>query len=96
MNSILEPVESGLTVIDVRQIPPYERHARIFAAFQQLEPGAAFELASDHEPLPLKAQFQAQWPGQFEWTVLEGGPVQWLVRIARKGAGKSCCGCCGG
>lgn len=83
-------------VIDVRLIPPYERHARIFETFQSLPVGGFFELHSDHEPLPLRRQFEAQWPGQFEWETLEAGPAQWRLRIARKPAGKSCCGCCSG
>jgi len=87
---------STTEVIDVRLIPPYERHARIFSAFQALAAGEGFELHSDHEPVPLRQQFEAQWPGQFDWQTLEAGPAQWRLRISRKPAGKSCCGCCGG
>jgi uncharacterized protein (DUF2249 family) len=84
------------TTVDVRQIPPAQRHANIFAAFQALPAGDSLELVNDHEPLPLQQQFQAQWPGQFEWFTVEGGPAEWRVRITRRAAGKSCCGCCGG
>jgi len=83
-------------VIDVRLIAPQERHARIFETFQALPVGSWFYLLSDHEPLPLRQQFEAQWPGQFDWEALETGPAQWRLRISRKPAGKSCCGCCGG
>ncbi|MCV2358868.1 DUF2249 domain-containing protein [Paucibacter sp. TC2R-5] len=83
-------------VIDVRLIPPQLRHGLIFQQFDSLAPGAGFELHSDHEPLPLKQQFQAQWPGQFDWETLEAGPQQWRVRIARRPTAKSCCGCCSG
>lgn len=87
---------SDATLIDVRTIAPQERHASIFATFLGLPPGASFDLLSDHDPLPLQRQFQAEWPGQFGWQPLETGPEQWRVRISRQAAGKSCCGCCGG
>lgn len=82
--------------VDVRSIPPHERHPRIFATFEQLPVGGWIDLVSDHEPLPLRAQFQAQWPGQFDWETLESGPTQWQTRISRRPAAKACCGCCGG
>jgi uncharacterized protein (DUF2249 family) len=81
---------------DVRQMPPHLRHATLFDAFQALPADGSFELVNDHDPVPLRQQFQAQWPGQFTWTALESGPDHWRVRITRQAAGKSCCGCCGG
>jgi uncharacterized protein (DUF2249 family) len=83
-------------LIDVREIAPRERHATIFATFQALAAGGAFELVSDHEPVPLHGQFMAQWPGQFGWQMIESGPAQWRVRISRQAAARSCCGSCGG
>jgi len=85
-----------VTAIDVRLIAPQERHATIFEAFRSLAAGESFDLLSDHEPLPLHGQFLQQWPGQFNWTVLEAGPAQWRTRVGRVAAGKTCCGCCGG
>lgn len=93
MNASLSSLDE---LIDVREIAPPQRHERIFSAFTALPVGGALELRSDHEPLPLKQQFQAQWPGQFDWQLLQGGPDVWRVRIGRKPAGKTCCGCCGG
>ncbi|WP_310388015.1 DUF2249 domain-containing protein [Roseateles sp.] len=83
-------------IIDVRLIPPAQRHGLIFQYFESLPVGAWFELHSDHEPLPLKQQFQSMWAGQFDWETLEAAPLQWRVRIGRRPAGKSCCGSCGG
>jgi uncharacterized protein (DUF2249 family) len=36
--------------LDVRVIPPRERHPRIFALFDRLEPGQGFVLVNDHDP----------------------------------------------
>ncbi|MDM4767312.1 DUF2249 domain-containing protein [Pelomonas sp. SE-A7] len=83
-------------VLDLRRIPPYERHPMIFSHFAQLLAGDSFELVNDHDPQPLRQQFQAQWPDGFDWQYLEQGPSVWRVRIARKAEARSCCGCCGG
>ncbi|MDC8773479.1 DUF2249 domain-containing protein [Roseateles albus] len=97
MNTVTKSASSAASaVIDVRLIPPSQRHGLIFKEFESLAVGAWIELHSDHEPQPLKQQFQAQWPGQFDWETLEAGPQQWRLRIARRPAAKSCCGCCSG
>jgi uncharacterized protein (DUF2249 family) len=94
MNTAQTP--HGMPLIDVRLIAPRERHARIFATFEQLPVGGWIDLLSDHEPLPLKAQFQAQWTGQFDWEVMQAGPLEWRTRIGRRPQAKTCCGSCGG
>ncbi len=89
-------MSTSATVLDVRSIPPHDRHARIFALFESLAPGECFEVQNDHPPTPLKVQLMAQWPGQLGWDDLEPGPERWRVRITRRPAGRSCCGGCGG
>lgn len=68
----------------------------IFSAFERLPTGGSMELITDQAPEPLKAQFQMLWTGQFGWEVVENGPLQWMTRISRLAAPKTCCGCCGG
>ncbi|WP_336038071.1 DUF2249 domain-containing protein [Halobacterium yunchengense] len=46
--------------IDVRDVPPSERHPKIHAAFEALDSGEALELVNDHEPKPLFYEFQAE------------------------------------
>lgn len=82
-------------LLDVRDIAPFERHARIFAMFDALAPGASFVLQNDHEPRPLQDQFAAHRSGKFDWTYLEQGPELWRVRIAKVRENVSCCGSCG-
>lgn len=90
------------TEIDVRTIPPYERHAQIFGQFDALEAGQALVIVNDHDPVPLRRQFAARTPGQFDWTYLEAGPALWRVQIDKTSntaqEGGSCCsgGVCGG
>ncbi|HEX6959997.1 MAG TPA: DUF2249 domain-containing protein [Ferrovibrio sp.] len=77
---------SVATTIDVRQIPPRERHPLIFETFTRLSPGQAFRLVNDHDPKPLYYQFNAEFPGSFAWDYEEQGPDVWQVRISRTAA----------
>ena len=74
------------SVLDVRVIPPREKHPAIFATFEALAPGESFVLVNDHDPLPLHDQFRYERPGEFGWAYLERGPVVWRVEISRRGA----------
>ncbi|MBK8989932.1 MAG: DUF2249 domain-containing protein [Chloroflexi bacterium] len=71
------------TVLDIRPIPPAQRHPLIFDLFEKLEPRQGFVLVNDHNPKPLYYQFQAELTGQFTWEYLEEGPDAWRVRIGR-------------
>ena len=42
------------------------------------------------------AAYPAMVPNQKGWEVLQAGPDEWRIRISRRPAGKSCCGCCSG
>lgn len=71
-------------VVDVREIPHGQRHPRIFARFARLAPGQGFTLVNNHDPKPLRREFQAAYPGAFTWDYLESGPERWQVRIGRE------------
>lgn len=79
------------TTVDVRDIPPRQRHPMIFGAFDALFPGEALLLVNDHDPKPLYYQFSAERSGQFEWEYLEEGPEVWRVRIGKTDGGASSC-----
>ncbi|MBA3854788.1 MAG: hemerythrin [Gemmatimonas sp.] len=72
------------TLLDVRTIPPREKHATIFRTFDALAPGEQFTLVNDHDPVPLHYQFQTQRTGAFRWEYVERGPSVWLVEISRR------------
>lgn len=74
--------ENPVTV-DVRGMPPWERHPRIFSTFDSLKPGDEMILVNDHDPKPLYYQFAAERKGIFEWSYLEEGPRDWRVEIKR-------------
>ncbi len=70
-------------VLDVRQMPPWERHPKIFEIIDGLAVGDALKLINDHDPRPLSYQIQAERPGQFEYTSREEAPREWVARITR-------------
>jgi quercetin dioxygenase-like cupin family protein len=56
--------EAEVVTLDVRSRAPRDRHARIFAVFDALRPGATFRLVNDHDPKPLKYQLAAERAGE--------------------------------
>lgn len=70
-------------VLDVRVIPPVYKHSTIFATFDALEAGDHFILVNDHDPVPLRHQFNFTRVGQLDWEYLEQGPELWRVKITR-------------
>ncbi|HEY8485216.1 MAG TPA: DUF2249 domain-containing protein [Longimicrobiales bacterium] len=72
-----------LPELDVRVIPPREKHPTIFATFEALRPGESFILVNDHDPRPLRYQFEFEYTGQYDWQYLEQGPVVWRVQISK-------------
>lgn len=86
--------------LDIREIAPRDRHAVIFARFDELQAGDSLELVNDHDPKPLHGQFQLRSANAFSWDYLEAGPEVWRVQIGKKAKASagSCCsggGCCG-
>jgi uncharacterized protein (DUF2249 family) len=88
----------AIDLIDVRTVPPPQRHPLIFGSFDALDPGESFEIVNDHDPVPLYFQFEKSRGGQFDWRYLEAGPARWHVRIGRIAAGVASgeTGGCGG
>ncbi len=74
---------STTRTLDVRVIPPREKHPTIFSTFSALAPGESFVLVNDHDPKPLRYQFDYEHAGEFGWEYLEEGPSVWRVEISR-------------
>lgn len=71
-------------MLDVRVIPPRDKHPAIFRTFDGLDRGQSMLLVNDHDPLPLRYQLVAERPDTFTWTYEEQGPEVWRVRIDRR------------
>ncbi len=73
----------SIATLDVRVIPPRERHPLIFTRLDALSLGEALVLVNDHDPKPLRYQLMAERPEQFAWEPQEEGPEEWKIRISR-------------
>ena len=75
----LQPIE-----LDVRAIPPRDKHPTIFRTFDTLASGQSLLLVNDHDPKPRRDQLMAERPETFDWTYEAQGPELWRVRISRR------------
>ncbi len=72
--------------LDARVLPKPEKHKTIFATFARLAAGESFVLLNDHEPEPLRQEFEREHPGSYGWEYLEKGRERgalWRTRISR-------------
>jgi uncharacterized protein (DUF2249 family) len=69
--------------MDVRPIPCSIKHGLILKTWRELAPGDFFILLNDHDPVPLRYQFMAEYPGAFTWEYLERGPQDFRVKITK-------------
>lgn len=70
--------------LDVRQLPPREKHPTIFSKFDNLGNGEAIIILNDHDPKPLYYQMLADRGNCFEWEYLKEGPDEWVVKIIKR------------
>ena len=81
--SLATPPSSAETLLDVRPIPCRTKHAQIFQRWFDLPVGQYFVLLNDHDPVPLRYQFEAEFAGAFSWEYLERGPDDFRVKISK-------------
>ncbi len=79
-----ESMSTQSVELDVRVIPPRDKHPAIFRAFDGLESGQALVILNDHDPRPLRYQFAAERPEAFDWEYEAEGPELWRVKISRR------------
>lgn len=76
-------MEDRTLTLDLRTIPVFERHPRIFETWDEMEGGSTLQLINDHDPKPLHYQFAAEYKDAFEWQYLTNGPEEWVVNIKK-------------
>jgi uncharacterized protein (DUF2249 family) len=72
--------------LDLRDVPPAERHPKIHDAFEDLDPGEALTIVNDHEPTPLYYEFEAEVPA-FDaegYAVEERGPQTYVATLPKE------------
>lgn len=78
-----DPHRDPKVVFDVRPIPGRVKHAQIFQRWRDLPVNGFFVLLNDHDPVPLRYQFDAEFKGAFAWEYLEKGPEEFRVKITK-------------
>lgn len=71
------------THFDVRAIPCRIKHPLIIQRWSDLPVGGHFILINDHDPVPLRYQFIAQFGAAFSWEYLVRDPEEFHVRITK-------------
>jgi uncharacterized protein (DUF2249 family)/quercetin dioxygenase-like cupin family protein len=69
--------------LDVRQLRKPDKHPTIFATYAALAVGESFVLVNNHDPRHLRAEFDADHPGSYDWEYLDKGPEVWRIRISK-------------
>jgi len=70
-----------MPVVDLRPLPPPERHATVHRELDALAPGETLELVNDHKPDPLRHEIEAERPGEYSWTDGQDGPDVFTATI---------------
>ncbi|QTH45049.1 DUF2249 domain-containing protein [Cohnella sp. LGH] len=70
-------------IVNATEYPPHLKHKVIFETFGNLAPNEAMLLVNDHDPIPLRYQFEANHAERFTWDYIERGPAVFQVRIGK-------------
>lgn len=70
-----------MPLLDLRPLPPPERHRMVHEQLDALTTGETLELVNDHKPAPLRYELEATRPGQYRWIDGDDGPGKWTATI---------------
>lgn len=76
-------MSENIVKLDLREIPVFERHPRIFDEWEGLEPDGILQLINDHDPKPLRYQFEGEYKDKFSWEYVSNGQPDWIVNITK-------------
>jgi uncharacterized protein (DUF2249 family) len=69
--------------VNATEYPPHLKHKVIFETFNNLKPSEVMLLVNDHDPMPLRFQFESMHTGKYTWEYLEQGPLTFQVKIGK-------------
>jgi len=70
-------------MLDVRETPCSIKHGLILETFIRLPVGEHFILRNGHDPVPLRYQFEAEFPDSFTWDYVHRRPEDVAVKITK-------------
>ena len=83
LNEEVKNMAENVQTLDLRPMPPFERHEKIFQLWDSLKAGDALRIINDHDPKPLWYQFEVEYKGKYEWAYEQKGPKDWIVKIKK-------------
>lgn len=76
-------MSENIVTLDLRTIPVFERHPRIFDSWEELPSEGVLRIINDHDPKPLRYQFEGEYKDKFSWEYVSNGPEDWVVNITK-------------
>jgi|SRR5215471_15910867 len=70
-------------LLDVREIPCSIKHGLILRTWRELAVEDFFVLRNGHDPVPLRYQIEAQYPGALRWEYVERTPEYVSVKLTK-------------
>lgn len=72
--------------LDLRDLPPSQRHETIHAAFDELDAGEELIVVNDHDPQPLFYEFRAERDAFDEdgYAVEQRGPEEFVATLPKQ------------
>jgi uncharacterized protein (DUF2249 family) len=72
--------------LDIRDLPPSQRHTTIHEAFDELDPGEELVIVNDHDPQPLFYEFRAERDAFDDegYEVEQRGPEEFVATLPKR------------
>ena len=70
-------------LMDVREVPCSIKHGLILKTWRELPVGGFFILRNGHDPVPLRYQIEAEFPGALQWEYVARGPEDVSVKLTK-------------
>ena len=77
-------MENYAATINATEYPPHLKHKMIFETFNKLNDGESMLLINDHDPKPLRFQFESMYAEHYDWEYVQQGPTIFQVKISKK------------
>ena len=69
--------------MDVREVACSIKHGLILETWQALQPGEFFVVRNRHEPVRIRQQIEAAFPGALQWEVLSEALGDVAVKLTK-------------
>ena len=79
----VDDMASNIQTMDLRPMPPFQRHKKIFQIWDTLKKSQTLRIINDHDPKPLWYQFEVEYKDKYKWEYEQKGPKDWIVKIER-------------